>query len=374
MTSNRKFYIIRDDNETFRLNLVETASGLEKPDWKPLSTWAMSAALGDKTLSSANRSIFLAALALSSGEAHQRRGQQRITTSGTRNIVLRPRTVAEYIEETKDPKGARDKREKRKQDPGHINMEFFRITQLISSLLPPIKMHLNLPEKNPSEYTYTITEKVIEAVTSEECKSYLRKIKVGRLLTLYMYEKVKKRVQTEYPDDFDSLVKVIDKTASRDHLAAVSLANQENQLLVSIVNVQGDMVTMEEWKFLKLVKEHGEFLSLGELDRRGGWLTEPLLKFNTNKVGDIVAIYTAKDSTLHVVCQREVATNQRNTRKETPDRAEFVIDQDYLACLYLTISQLRKDKKRFERLREKAEAKTAVTIDELFDREFFDAD
>lgn len=371
LTGNRNFYIIREDIETFRLYRVEFGDGQEKPYWRPFSALAMSAGLDDKTLDSADRRFFLAALALSSGEAHQRRGIARITARGTRNILLRPRTVADYIEETKDPKDARAKREKRRYDPGHVNMDHLRITQLIKELLPPLKKELRLPEENPAESTYTITERVIDAAVSDECKGYLREIKVGRLLTQHMYDKLKQRLQEKFPADLADVVAAIDKTASRDHLSAVSLTSVGAQLMVGIVNIRGDMVTMEDWKFLQLIEGHGEFLSLGTLDARGGWLPEPLLKFNANKIGEVVAIYTAKDSTLHVVCKREVATTQGKTRKETPDRSEFVIDQDYLTCLYITILQLREEKKRFQELRERAEAKTSMTIDEIFDRQFF---
>ncbi|MBJ6799732.1 hypothetical protein [Geomonas propionica] len=372
MIDDQRFYMVQNDLETCRPVRIEFTAGEAKPRWMPLSPAALFAGVQDKARDSADRTFCLATLALTTGEAHQRRAQERITTRGTRNIVLRPRTVADYIEEAIDPKGARAKREKRKQDPGRINMEHLRISQLIASLLPPIKSELGFPIENPSQLTYSITEGAIGAAKNEACKSYLRRIKVGRLLTQHMYEKLKSHLRSEFPNDLEPVTEEIDRSASRDHLAAVSLRSQGSQLMVSIVNVRGDMVTLEDWKLLKLVEAREEFLTLGTLDARGGWLPEPLLKFNANKVGEIIAIYTVRDSTLHVVCNRELASPRGKPTQETYDRAEFVIDQDYLTCLYIMITQLRADRQRFETLRENAEATTKVTMNDLFDKELFD--
>jgi hypothetical protein len=187
------------------------------------------------------------------------------------------------------------------------------------------------------------------------------------VLTEYRFQEVvSKELKAKFPDEAEALIARIVATGNRNHLAALSIDSKDGQLAVSVVNQRGDLFTLEGWKLLKLVEKHGDALTLGNLDRKGDWQREPVLRLNNNRSGEILAVYTANDSTLHVVCRQETPSGQGKTRTGTPDRAAFMLDQTYLTAIYVAILQLKEDKVRFEELREAAEARKAVNIDDLF--------
>lgn len=177
-------------------------------------------------------------------------------------------------------------------------------------------------------------------------------------------------LRRDFAQEADIIIDGIQK--SREHLSAISLNSTDGQLVVSIVNQRGDMVSMEGWKLLRLLEEHDTQLELGTLDRRGNWEPKPILALNNNSRGTIFAVYTAKDSTLRVICRQDTITNAGQTRKGTSDKAVFILDQDYLVSMYLAIAQLKHDKQRFEELREAAEARKAVNIEDLYDPGLFE--
>lgn len=378
MTDSRKFYMLRDDNETFRVSVVDAtneAGKVEwKPVWKPLSLRELTAGLNDEMLASDGRQFLLATAALISGEAHQRRSLERVTAPGTRNIQIKVLFTSEYIEETLYPgKGA--ERRKHRRRTGDVDDDFARILELVNELLPPVKRALGFPEPdtNPSKFTCTITEELIADVRDDACREYLMRVGTGRLLTVPQVSKLLGRLERDWPEEVAGVASKLAKTKTREHLAAISLStSKDGHRVVSAVNVRGDMVAVEDWKFLQLIRRHGESLSLGQLDRRGGWLPEPVLKLNDNKVGEIIGRYTADDSTLHVLCRKETPTGSGRTKTDPVDRAEFVIDQDYLVCLFIAISQLREQAARFDHLREQAEVKMPLRVENLFDDAYFD--
>lgn len=378
MTDSRKFYMLREDNETFRVSVVDAANEAGEVDWKPvwkaLSLRELTAGLGDESLAPDCRQFLLATAALISGEAHQRRSLERITAPGTRNIRLVVLGTAEYIEETFFPGEGAERRKLRRRTKS-MDDDFARILGLLSELLPPIKRELGfpIPEMNPSEFTFTLPAEDIDLVQDVACRDYLKKVGTGRLLTIPQIIKLQSRLERDWPDEADDIAFAIAKTQSREHLSAISLStSKDGHRMVSVVNVRGDMVALEDWKFLQLVRRHGESLSLGQLDRRGGWLPEPVLKFNDNKVGEVIGRYTANDSTLHMRCRKDTPAGSGRIKAEPVDQADFVIDQDYLVCLYIAISQLREQAARFDQLREQAEVKMPLRVETLFDDAYFD--
>jgi hypothetical protein len=138
------------------------------------------------------------------------------------------------------------------------------------------------------------------------------------------------------------------------------------QLLVSIVNVGGDLLQIEGYKLLRLIDEHendqGGWLSIGKLDKQGDWLPDPLVKLNKETTGELVARYIAKESFLQVRCR---TTDRKTSKTGESVRASFILDQDYLVCLYVAIMRLRHDKQRFEELREQAETKPVANLADL---------
>lgn len=366
--------MLRADNDTFRLSAVD-ASDTGKIRWSMVRVADIAAKVLDESMEPMLRQFYLAAAALTSGEAHQRRYVERMTTAGTRNIRLGVHTAAEYVEETLHPNDWRERRRQRRHEEknGIFDMEFQNITMMLNDLLATIKTELGFPEGgDPAAYTYTLTDEVIDLVEDADCQRYLRGIKVGRLLTIPQLEKVKARINHDCPANAAEIIAEIEATASREHLSAVSLnTTRDGQMVVNIVNVRGDLLALEAAKLLMLLRRKGEPLSLGQLDNRGGWMPDPLVKFGNHKVGEVLAMYTANDSVLHAACRREVTNNHGGVRHEPLDKAEFVIDQTFLLCLHVTLTQLREQAERFQRLREQAEVKVALNVGNIFDPTYF---
>jgi hypothetical protein len=353
---------LRMDSGTFRLEEVTPpAAGKHQT-----RTYLSPAKLDERLHSLANRkgkqaeqqrAFYLAAIMLLAGEREQRRLLQRKTARGTRNIELKIDHAAKYAWRTLDDLITLGKGSQRP------TMTYEEIADLIRESMAPIKAKLKLPASDPVLFSYTIPDIKFSA----DCQKYLKEQRPYGALTEYRFrEIVSKELRERFPDEAEEVISRIAATGNRNHLAALSIDSKEGQLAVSVVNQRGDLFTLEGWKLLRLVEKHGEALTLGTIDRKGDWQREPVLRLNNNKSGEILAVYTAIDSTLHVVCRQETPVGEGKTRTGTPDRATFMLDQTYLTALYVAILQLKEDKTRFEALREQAEARKAVNINDLF--------
>ena len=280
---------------------------------------------------------------------------------------MKVRPAAEYAEETFFPQVTTKLRKGLKRTKKEA-MNFETLTRLIKDSLAPVKEMLGLPAVDPVINSYTIPEEVILAA-SKECRDYLRLLKKKGVLTSHALQRLREKLTADFPGDAVAVIEAAVK--SREHLAAISLNTRDGHLVVMIVNQRGDMVTMEGWKLLRLIDEHDTPLILGSLERRGEWQSKPLLEINNNKTGELIGVYTASDSTLQVALRQEVTGNKGKEPKGSEDRAAFILDQDYLVSLYVAIAQLKEDREKFERLREEAEARRAINVDDLFDPGLF---
>lgn len=369
-------YQLRHDNDTFRLDVIHAPKPGTPPERKYLTLEQVKElfqqldAQQHEQKTQWKRAFLLAVVILTSGERHHRYLLQRKTGSGARNIRMPIRHAVEYAEETLYAElidKLRKKRERNKKE----TMKYEELATLIRDTLDPIKVKLGLPADDPVTYSYTIPENAANAA-SEACRTYLKRLKPQGILTEHFFKKVCDKLRADYPEDATAVIRVISATKNREHLSAISITSKDGQLVVSIVNQKGDLLSMEGWKLLRLIDGHGTALNLGTLDRKGAWLPEPVLELSKNRSGDLIGIYTAEDSTIQVVCRQETTNSQGKVRTDMPDRAAFILDQNYLVSLYVAIAQLKEDKKRFEDLREQAEAKKAVNIDDLFDPGLFE--
>lgn len=305
------------------------------------------------------QTFFLAIQVLLAGERQQRSTVELLTATSTRNIKTDVKSAADYLEIYRYPVIVRNrkKRAERKEDE---MTKYDELTELLCTVFAPIKEKLRLPVVNKSAYSFTVPDSLVIAITKNECKNYLKSLLTYGTITEYVFDKIVEKVKREYPDNAEKIITEIEKTRTHDHLSAISFNDSGGQLVVSIVNVHGDQLQLEGYKFLRLIEEHdnekGGWLSLGFLERKETWLPEPLLKFNKEKSGELVARYSAQDSCLDVKC-RGGASNSGISAQ-----ARFIIEQDYLVCLYVAILKLKNDKQRFEGLRELAETKEVTNM------------
>ena len=366
---------LRSDTETFRLDVITAPSPGSPPERINFPLRQAIEHFREQVAPQENADIqrlafWLVIVLLTSGERHHRYLVQRKLTRGTRNIRMPIRSITAYVEETLYPEHA-EKRRKGNLRTKKEQMRYDELTKLIRETLAPIKAKLGLPADDPVMYSYTAPDRY-DVKVGDECLAYLRRLKPQGILTEHLFKKVCAKLEADFPDDAKKVIAAMFGTQSREHLSAISLTSKGGQLVVSIVNQRGDLVSMEGWKLLRLIDEHDTCLTLGSLDRQGAWQPEPVLELSKNKSGELIGIYTSEDSTLHVVCRQVTTNNQGKVRTATPDRAAFMLDQSYLVSLYVAITQLKEDKKRFEELREQAEAKPAVNLDDLFDPGLFE--
>lgn len=373
---NDMLYRLRRDPETFRLDMIVVPEPGSPPQRRYLTLERIQEqfreldAARDEEPARQRRAFLAAALQLISGERHQRQLLKRKTTPGARIIPLPILEAAAYAEETLYPEMT-GKHRKKTDRTKNEQMRYDDLKNLISETIAPIKAKLGLPAEDPVQWSYAIPESLIAKVDGD-CRDYLKRLRTQGILTEHLFAKCCAKLRADFPEQAAAIISTIAETRNREHLSAISFDSIDGQLVVSIVNQRGDLFTLEGWKLLRLIEEHETVLTIGSLDRKGSWQPEPLLKLSNNRAGELVAVYTAHDSTLQVVCRQENVTAQGKVRTATPDRASFVLDQTYLVSLYVAILQLKEDKTRFEALREEAEAKKAANIDELFDSGLFE--
>lgn len=241
-----------------------------------------------------------------------------------------------------------------------------KFSDLLRLALVPVRKALGFPETNPVAYSYQITPEVLAAASDPRCEQALERIsaQTDGLLFPDDLAYAKKTIKSLLPkEDAAQVVSAIVKTKSREHLSAISLTTAKSvdgELYVSLANPLGDALTLEAWKFVKLLEEREKphlLATLSKLYQRG---SDSRFAFKSNKSGEVLAQFNAQSSVLYVFCRNE-------ENHEVADQAKFIIDIDYALCLYLTLKRLREDKERFARLKEQAD--TTVHC-ELFDNLF----
>lgn len=234
-------------------------------------------------------------------------------------------------------------------------MDLKQLRAILAGALSELRQKLSLSDCNPVEYSYMIDDRVLANEMTEHCRNELERF-VDRNRSSLIYPKefnsLKNHLNQHFPQEAKKVLSVIEATKTREHLAALSLSTEGatgEDLFVSIVNTHGELLMVEAWKFCALIEEHAQPQRMGTLGRKKDY-REPNdpFSFNDNKFGDVLAQFIPATSTLHVVCQNSQDAS-------IADKATFIIDIDYALCIYITLKQLREDRERFNRLKEKAD-------------------
>jgi len=320
----------------------------------------------DNTNDKELQAFYLAIQVLMVGEKRQANTVKVLTTAGVRDVKTGVKTVADYLEIYRYPAIVRQ-RDYKAERTGIEMDNYNELIKQLKTVFEPIKLNtLRLPAVNPSAYSYTVPDALLTVVTPD-CKKYLKSF-VTRTITSREFEKIKTDLLLEYPDDAIMVTESMKKTECPDHLSAISFNDKGGQLLVTIVNVKGDLIQMEGYKFLRLIEAHdngkGGWLGLGDLDREKEWMPEPLIKFNKEKTGEFRARYSARNSCIYA---QHMVREKNDKESKEGQKSLFIIDQDYLVCLYVAIVRLKNDKQKFERLREIADTKEILDMADLLE-------
>jgi hypothetical protein len=240
------------------------------------------------------------------------------------------------------------------------------INTLLKSAMDPVRKGLALPDINPVEYSYAITPEVLATVNDPRCEKELERIASasGGLLYPQDLDHVKNElVKLLGEDKARKVIQVLRATETREHLSALSItATREaaGELYVSLANPAGEALTLEGWKFVKLIEKRDtphRLATLSQLRYRGA---DSLFAFKANKTGEVLAQFKTESSVIVVISRDEES-------QQVSDRASFIIDLDYALCVYLALKRLREDKERFARLKEQADTTVQCdSFDSLF--------
>ncbi|RII25140.1 MAG: hypothetical protein CXR31_14720 [Geobacter sp.] len=281
-----------------------------------------------------------ASLLMEQGEKQHREVIKRISRRNSRNIVMQLDTIWSYARTTFDTENPYRK---------ITQMQKERLMELLKSGLDAVRAELKIDAGNPVEYSYEITYKVINAAPNERCQQLLERLQTQHPGPIYpdLLEKIKAQIEQMAPDESDRVLRVLGGTRNREHLAAISVTSEDDELCVTLVNIHGQKIRMEAWNFVNLLENQGTALRLADLTT--GFREQcQVLVFNLNKKGKVFGRFIPARSTIEVVCLQD-------SDNSVSDRATFVIDIDYALCVYAAVKRLRDDKERFNRLKEKAE-------------------
>lgn len=333
----------------------------------------------------------LSSLIMVFAEDHQRRLLKRIIQPNTRNIRLGIKTTIEYFQQSvlksmcdevfpssKFPHlTLEEKKESIKKllcnekypeskFPGMSLMEKRKLlqketekelNQVLDEVFAESKLRLGFPEVNPYEYTYKITSQVVTTAHDDQCIKYLKQQRTLDIISTNELARICETLRKDHSNDAEAVIKALERTQSRDHIAAFSISTEHDQTYVSIVNSHGKYIKMEGWKFLSLVESSGDPRKLHEFYKKR--MNEPVdpFEFGNNKEGEIFAKFDPQECTLDVICR---GTEKNDLR----DRAVFIVDNTYVLCIYTTLKRLEEDRERFNRM--KKNATTSVPVNDPF--------
>lgn len=281
------------------------------------------------------RAFLLACISVMAGDEDQRRIQERVTASRTRNIPFNIQTTKEFLK-----KAMSIKKEHKKVSPKEID-------DLLQATFAPIKQQLGFPAKDPAECSYKVTGEVVAAATSEACIQYLEQQKPRVAIFPCEFELICQTLEKEHATDAEKVIAAIKTTKSREHIAALSLSTEGEIDFITIANVNRQFLKMESWRFIKLIEQAGEPLRLHVFEKIKRDATMHPFRFNNNRAGEVVAKFTPGKSCLEVACIQEGSS-------AILDKAAFTLDSTYTLCIFLTLKRLREDKAQFAKLLEGA--------------------
>lgn len=336
--------------------------------------------------------FLLSSLILMFAEDHQRQLLKRIIQPSTRNIRLAIKTTIEYLQQSilksrcdevfpysEFPRATLKEKEtaliKLMCDEKYPRSKFPHMTlmekkallrkdtenelnQVVDEVFAETKLRLGFPEVTPYEYSYKITSQVVAATRDDQCIKYLKQQRTLEIISTSALARICETLRKDHNTDAEAVIKALERTRSRDHIAAFSISTEHGQTYVSIVNEQSRFVKMESWKFLPLIETAGKPRRLHEFIKKR--MNEPVdpFEFGNNKEGEVFAIFDSQEGTLDVICKD---TEKKN---ELRDRATFFVDATDVLCIYTTLKRLEDDRERFNRM--KKNATTSIPQDNPF--------
>ncbi|QXE87389.1 hypothetical protein KP003_02980 [Geomonas nitrogeniifigens] len=217
-------------------------------------------------------------------------------------------------------------------------------TQAMPDIYAPVKRLLGLPEGNPVEYSYPVTDWVIAQAVNPHCRLYLETLASDGPIYTWQLSQVLDEIKSDYPDDSKLVIQQLLAGQCQEHLSALSLNGIGHKLRITTVNPAGIKLSMAALRFEVMVRENGTTKLLGHLNERdpetGGavvTLSTPISKAR------VVGWYNGETSTLHVSCLRDKDGGVDFT-------TTFALDSNMVVSHYEVLRRLHEDRERFQKL------------------------
>lgn len=235
--------------------------------------------------------------------------------------------------------------------------------------------------KAPAGSRYLLSDRQTALVGNETCRQLIEQTRAlyGDSITKSVQKGLINALETQISEGndennaaIDEVIKKIRKSKTRDHLSAISLSTAGGELTtiyVGLANPAGDTLTVEGWKFVKILEEPDTYQLIGDPPPQPAG-SEPSLfafagrdkKSEKNRMDSdyayVYARFETESATLEVV---RTDAGGKGVRA----KAAFILDPDYLFFLCESLKYLREDRERFARLREKADLKTTINVESL---------
>ncbi|MCD4678241.1 MAG: hypothetical protein K8S18_19950 [Desulfobacula sp.] len=290
--------------------------------------------------------FFLSIMVLMKAEPLLRENLKRKIAPRSRNIELNVDTVRNYFEDAMSIE---------KKDDPHSSETLYSI---LETAFTGLRKKLGFPEKDLFKYSYEITNELVTSTDPGDCKNFLIQLQSDGFFFADDLQKIQKPLEEKCPSNWEVIISVIEGTRSREHLSAISINTEGEEIFIHIVNPHGKHIKMEAWKFLLLIDLGGEPRLLYDFGKSRFKDPSPLFVFNNCKDGRVEGMFNPKKSLLHVICF------EKNPH-ERKDTAMLHLDTTYILCLYSALRKLKEDKIRFTKLQEQAE--TAGADKAIFD-------
>jgi hypothetical protein len=284
---------------------------------------------------------------IASGEIRQRNRTAEIKQKRSRNLLTDVESTFVYLARTLP---------RITDEDGGVQLNIEEAQELLVGALVPVKEKLGMPKINPVEESYEITEEVLDAAKSVKSRTMLTREIPHGIIFPERAKLIEDRFTLELGDDAAPILQALWDTENRRHIALMTLGGgRSGEPRVSIVDEAKNRLEMPDWKLLDLLNHSNQARRIYTFPANHLMDKYPEVIFNSSSVGDLVAKYRPEESVLEVI--NVIPPKQKGAKLDKQGGiVKFYLDQDYLACLWIVLSRIASDLRRYNDLFKVVEA------------------
>lgn len=295
-----------------------------------------------------DNSFVVAARTIAGGEIKQRVRATELAKRRSRNLLTDVEYPFVVLAQTLP---------RQTDENGGVRLNIEKAQALLGEALGPVKRMLGMPEINPVEESFEITDVVMDAAGSGRGREMLSREVPHGIIFPERLKLMEDRFSQELGDDAMPVIHALRDTANRRHLALITLdGDRRGEVRVTMIDEAKNRLVMPEWKLLDLLSHPDQSRKLYTFPAGYAGEKYPEVVFNGVTSHDLVGKYRPAESRLEVV--NIVPPKMSGGRPEKQGGVvTFYLDQDYLACLWIVLARVAADQRRYNDLFKEAEAR-----------------